>query len=226
MRGVYSQGFAQSITRLGCVADLPALVKKRDNICMAFKMSKSSLFAILLRSPWWYSVLFGFAVIGISLLIAGGQFVILGIFGSMPFFGIAGFAAYKESLKPSQARMLEVVEQARKMPAIQIAHKIAETYVQERFDSTAFKGNAAELELERGNRKYLLSTKRFKAANTGVEPLKQLVAAGEKAEATGYLYLALGEISDAAREFASQNDIELIQADRLTEFFDGKADIG
>lgn len=193
---------------------------------MAIKMAKSSLFALLLRSPWWYSVLLGLAVIGISLLIAGGQYVILGIFGSLPFFGIAGFAGHKQSLKPSQARMLEVVGQARKMPAIQIAHKIAESYVQERFDSTVFKGNAAELELERGNRKYLLSTKRFKAANTGIEPLKQLVAVGENNEVTGFLYLALGEISDAARDYADKNNIELIQADRLTAFFDGKADIG
>lgn len=158
-------------------------------------------------------------------MVAGGQYVILGIFGALPFFGIAGYAGYKQSLRPSQAQLLEVVEQARKMPAIQIANKIAESYISERFDSTAFKGNAAELELERGNRKLLVSTKRFKAANTGVEPLKQMVAAGENAEATAYLYVALGLISDAAREYASNNDIELVEAERLAAFFDGNAKI-
>ncbi len=192
---------------------------------MAFKMAQGSLFAILMRSPWWYSVLFGFAIIGISLLIAGGQYVVLGIFGALPFFGIAGYAGYKQSLRPSHEQLLEVVEQARKMPAMQVANKIAQPYIDGRFDSTPFKGNAAELELERGNRKYLVSTKRFKAANTGVEPLKQMVAAGENAEATGYLYVALGTVSDAAREYAQQNDVEIIEAERLAAFFGGNVQV-
>ena len=109
------------------------------------------------------------------------------------------------------------------MPARQIAEKIAESYIEKRYDSRAFSGNEAELELERGNRKLLLCSKRFKAANTGIEPLKQLVSAGEKVEATGYLYVALGDISASARDYAQQNDIELIQAGRLAAFFDGQA---
>ena len=192
---------------------------------MAFAMAKSSLFAVLLRSPWWYSVLIGLVIISISSVVVGGQYVLLGIFGALPFFGIAGYAGYKLSQLPSQKRVQEVDQQARKMPATQIAAKIADCYVKERYDSIVFKGNAADLELTRGNRTFLLSSKRFKVANTGIEPLKQLVAAGQKVEATGYLYVALGEISDAAREYANQNDIELIQADRLAAFFDHKARI-
>lgn len=192
---------------------------------MAFAMAKSSLFAVLLRSPWWYSVLIGLVIISISSVVVGGQYVLLGIFGALPFFGIAGYAGYKLSQLPSQKRVQEVDQQARKMPATQIAAKIADSYVKERYDSIVFKGNAADLELTRGNRTFLLSSKRFKVANTGIEPLKQLVAAGQKVEATGYLYVALGEISAAAREYANQNDIELIQADRLAAFFDHKARI-
>jgi len=188
-------------------------------------MAKNSLFAVLLRSPWWYSVLIGLVFIALSLIFAAGQYVILGIFGALPFLGIAGFAGYKQSQQPGQKRVLEVAEQVRKMPAAQIADKIAGSYIQEHYESTVFKGNAADLELSRGHRKILLCSKRFKVANTGVEPLKQLVAAGEKVEATGYLYVALGEISDAARDYAKQNDIEFIQASRLAAFFDGKANI-
>ena len=192
---------------------------------MAFKLAQGSLFAVLLRSPWWYSVLVGLLMIGLSAAVFGGQYVALGIFGALPFFGIAGFAGFKQSQLPSQKRVLEVDQMARKMPARQIAEKIADSYLEKRFDSRAFGGNEAELELELGNRKLLLCSKRFKAANTGVEPLKQLVSAGENVEATGYLYVALGDISAAARDYAQQNDIELIQADRLAAFFDGQARI-
>ncbi|MFK7997057.1 MAG: restriction endonuclease [Granulosicoccus sp.] len=188
-------------------------------------MSQSSLFAVLLRSPWWYSVLIGVAVIAMSAVIFDGKYVALGVFTSLPFLGIAGFAGYKQAKQPGKKRILEVAEQARKMPATQIAEKVASSYREARFDSVAFKGSAAELELSRGHLKLLLCSKRFKAANTGIDPLKQLVAAGERVEATGYLYVTLGEVSEAARSYASQHNIEIIQATRLTAFFDNKAGI-
>lgn len=192
---------------------------------MAFKMAKNSLFAVLLRSPWWYSVLIGLVLIAISSVIAGGQYVALGVFSALPFFGIAGFNGYKQSQLPSQKRIQDVDQQARKMSSGQIAAKIAESYVEARYDSVVVKGHAADLELTRGNRTILLSSKRFKVANTGIEPLKQLVAAGENSEATGYLYVALGEISATARDYAKRNNIELIEADSLAAFFDGKVQI-
>ena len=192
---------------------------------MAFKLAKGSLFAILLRSPWWYSVLIGLSFIAVSLVVLDGQYVILGIFGALPFFGIAGFAGYKQSQQPSQNRVLEVAQLARKMPTAQVAEIIADNYIKERYESCEFKGNAAELVLTRGHRTILLCSKRFKVANTGIEPLKQLVAAGEIAEATGYLYVALGEISATARDYAKQNNIELIQANRLAAFIDGQVQI-
>lgn len=188
-------------------------------------MSQNSLFAILLRSPWWYSALIGFVFIAISLAFFGGQYLLLGIFGAIPFFGVAGHVGYKQSKLPSQKRVSEVEAQARGMRSSQIAQKIAQSYTDARFDSEVFKGDAADLMLIRGNRTYLLCTNRFKVGNTGVEPLKQLVAAGEKAEATGYLYVALGGVSAAAKDYAEQNDVELIQASRLAQYFDGTANI-
>lgn len=192
---------------------------------MAFKMAKGSLFAILLRSKWWYSVLIGLFILGASLLITDAKYVVLSISVTLPFFAIGGYAAFKQFKEPSQKQILHVIQQAKKMPAGDIAEKIAANYIKNGYESIAFKGNGADLELTQGSRKVLLCSKRFKAANTGIEPLKLLVAAGEEAGATGYLYLALGEISATARDFAEKNDIELIQAIRLASLFDGKAKI-
>ena len=187
---------------------------------MAFKVAEGSLFSVLTRSAWWYSVLVGTALIAISAVVFSGEYVALGIFSALPFFGIAGYARFKQAKVPSKQRVLDVAEEARKMSAAQIADKISAPYVERRFDAIPFTGNAANLELTRGNRTLLLSSRRFKVANTGIEPLKQLVAAGAKIEATGYMYVALGEISAAAREYAESNDIELIQAAGLAAFFD------
>ena len=192
---------------------------------MALQIAKGSLFSVLLRSPWWYSALIGLFFIAISVVIAEAKYLVLGIASALPFFGIAGYAGRKQSQLPSRKRIQEVAQQARNMPASEIADIIASRYSEQNFECEAFKGNAADRELTRGYRKLLLSSKRCKVANTGIEPLKQLVAAGEKIEANAYLYVALGEISDAARQYAIQNRIELIQADRLAAFFDNQAKI-
>jgi len=192
---------------------------------MAFKLAKGSLFAVLLRSPWWYSGLIGLFLMLLSLPIADGKYVILGITAALPFFAIAGYSAYLQSKRPSQKRIVAVYEQAQRMRHTEIAQRIANCYTQIGYESKAFKGQAADLELTRGRRTVLLASKRFKAGNTGVEPLKQLVAAGQTAQTTRYLYVALGEISATARKYANLNSIEIVQASELAAYFDGQIQI-
>ncbi len=188
-------------------------------------MAKGSLFAVLLRSPWWYSILIGLAIIALGVILFEGKYLILGVMAALPFMAIAGYSAYREMQRPRQKRILEVQQEARTMTASVLAKKIAANYEKLNFDVTPFKGDAAELELERGKHKFLLSCKRFKAANTGIEPLKKLTVAGEKHKVTGYLYVTLGEISKNALEYAHEHDIEFIQAEALTEYLDGKIDL-
>lgn len=190
---------------------------------MALKMAQGSVFAVLLRSPWWYSALIAVLIIAFSIAVLRGQVAVIVMSLALPFMVIAGIAAFKQSREPSVKRIIEVDQEARELPAAQIASKIAATYEKENFESEPFKGKVAELELTRGYRKLLVSSKRLKAANLGIEPLKQLVAAGEKVEATGYLYVTLGDVSTSARDYARDNNIELIQASRLAAHFDGTA---
>ena len=192
---------------------------------MAFKMAKGSLFAILLRSNWWYSVLIGLVVLAAALLITDAKYVVLSISVALPFFAIGGYAAFKQFQQPSQKRVLEVTQQTRKMPAGIIAQKIAANYIKNGYESNAFNGDGADLQLSLGSRKLLLCSKRSKAANTGIAPLKLLVAAGEKTAATGYLYVALGDKSATARDYAEKHHIEFIQASRLAALFEGKAKV-
>ena len=56
---------------------------------MKFKMSEQSLFAILLRSPWWISLALavGFALLARALLPA--EYFVFGVMGGFPFIVIA-----------------------------------------------------------------------------------------------------------------------------------------
>ena len=188
---------------------------------MKFKMSQGSLFAVLMRSTWWYSALIALFAIAMGLVAFEGQYLIFGVATSLPFLGIAAYSAYNQAKRPKLKRVLEVDQAARKMSAGELAKTIGDHYEKNNFNVVTFKGDEAELVLERGRHKYLLSCKRFKAANTGIEPLKKLTAAGEKHEANRYLYVALGEISGSAFDYAQKNKIELIGAEALTEYFDG-----
>ncbi|WP_261844399.1 restriction endonuclease [Aliamphritea ceti] len=192
---------------------------------MAFKMAKGSLFAVLLRSSWWYSVSIGLFILVVSLALTDAKYAVLSVTASLPFLIIGAIACYKQLQQPSQKQVLDVVQQAKKMSAGIISEKIAANYIKRGYESSAFKGNGADLELTYGSRKLLLCSKRFKAANTGIEPLKLLVAAGQNIEATGFLYVTLGEISDAARNYAQEHNIELVESSRLATLFDGKAKI-
>ena len=78
----------------------------------SWQMSPNSLFAILLRSPWW-----------VSMLVAGGLFAVsrlfipwyYAIFMPLPFVVIAGIAAARQLRTPSAARIDATVAAARAM---------------------------------------------------------------------------------------------------------------
>jgi len=192
---------------------------------MAFKMAQGSLFAILLRSTWWYSILIGLVIIALCTAITDAQYLVLSTTVGLPFLVIGGYAGFKQLQQPSKKRVLAVIEEAKKMQALAVAQKIATSYTSNGYELNTYQGNGAELELKRAHQKLLVCTKRFKAANTGIDPLKSLVAVGETVDATGYLYVTLGDVTDAALDYAQQNRIEIVQSSRLVSLFDGKAKV-
>ena len=62
-----------------------------------------------------------------------------------------------------------------------------------------------------------MSCKRWKAANHGVDALKSLLAAKAVKEASGCTYIALGSVSDSARQFAKTEGIQLTTAPVLAQ---------
>ena len=60
----------------------------------------------------------------------------------------------------------------------------------------------------------LVVCRRWKAASTGVEPLRELQAAGRAREAQELVYVAAGDITEQARGFAQANGIRLVPEGR------------
>ena len=55
---------------------------------MKFKMSQNSLFAILLRSPWWVSFVVMAVVATLAAALLPQAYVAVGVLGATPFFVI------------------------------------------------------------------------------------------------------------------------------------------
>jgi len=66
-----------------------------------------------------------------------------------------------------------------------------------------------------------VSGKRWKVARTGIEPLRDLYAAKEAREAHECLYIATGEITDNARQFAQDKQIRLVDGPELARLLPG-----
>ena len=177
---------------------------------MQFKLNENSLFAILLRSSWWISVAIGLAVSALAVMLLPDAYRAAGYLTGAPFFVIGGMAAWRQWQAPSTSRIEKTVAAVRAMPYPDFAQVMEQAWRREGYDVQPVTGAGADFELRKEWRRSLVSCKRFKVARTGVEPLRELFAAKEAREAHDCIYVAIGEVTDNARAFASRHAIKVV----------------
>src|SRR5580765_1377848 len=176
------------------------------------KMHENSLFAMLLRSPWWMSGALAAAIT------VGLRFVVpieFAIFAAAPFGAIALYVLWRQLRAPSAARIAKGLEKLRAMPWEEFSRALEEAWRREGNEVKVLGTPQADFELIRGGRTTIVACKRWKATRTGVEPLRELEAAGRAREAQECIYVAAGEITAQAREFAAQKRIRLMEGAEL-----------
>lgn len=185
---------------------------------MKFRMSDKSLFAVLLRSPWWISLALAVVFALVARLLPPDLFW-FGAMGGFPFLVIAVLAARRQWREPRAARVLQTADAARAMPwvpfcAVLEAAWQAEGFEVERLPASGDRG--AELALHKAGMTTLVHARRWKAANLGVEPLRDLKAEIERTEARDGLVVAIGELTPQAARFAGANGIRVVDLSELT----------
>jgi restriction system protein len=178
-------------------------------------VAKRSLFAILSRSPWWLSVL-----IAAGVFMAVRQFMpdYAALASTLPFLAIAGYAGWRQMRAPSAERGADSLAALRALPWRVFAARIEEAFRRDGHAVAALAGSAADYELRKSGRVALLGCKRWKVAQTGVEPLRELLQAKQAANAGECIYVTAGELSPNARQFAAQNGIRLLCEAELVAF--------
>lgn len=181
---------------------------------MKWRMHENSLFAVLLRSPWWVSLLLTLAIF------AGLRLVIpwyYAAFGTLPIFIIGLVAAWRQLRAPSAENIATALDALRGMNWDAFSNLLEEGFRRDGYAVERLGGAQADFELTKAGRKSLVACKRWKAARTGVEPLRELRAAGEAREAAECLYVLAGDLSEQARGFAMQNRIRLVEGAELAQ---------
>ena len=187
---------------------------------MKFKMAPNSLFAILLRSPWWISFVLAIAIVSGSLAWLPARFAVYGAIGGLPIAIVGLVAAWRQLRAPSAVQLSANVDAALAMPWRELAKALENAWQQagytvERLEDT--KG-AVDLRLTEKGQVTLVSARRWKAASHGIEPLRQLHAAMQAQGADAGIYLAAqGTITEQAQTFARDHGLTLLPASALAQ---------
>ena len=137
------------------------------------KLPENSLFAILLRSRWWVSLLVALGAFALVRLFLNAGYA---FFAALPFVVITVVALWRQLRVPSGARLDAAIDALRAMTWEEFARALEQGYQRQGYVVKRVEG-AADFELEKAGRLSLVAAKRWKASSTGVEPLKELVAA-------------------------------------------------
>ncbi|WP_394788843.1 restriction endonuclease [Rhodoferax sp.] len=184
---------------------------------MKLKMAKNSLFAVLLRSPWWISMLL-VAAFGIaSAALLPTAYVPFGVMGALPFLVIGLIAAKRQWNVPSPTRVAETLAKVVAMPWRDFANALDTAYTAQGYTVTRLHGKAVDLALQKNGSTTLVACKRWKAANYGIDALRDVASAQELQNADRCIYIGLGNATDAARRFAQEQSIQLLSDTELAQ---------
>lgn len=181
---------------------------------MKLKMAPNSLFAILLRNPWWYSVVLVVVICAVSAALLPKDVVVFGAIGSFPFLVTAGIALKRQWNKPSAAAVEAEMARLAALSWREFSQELETRFARQGYAVTRLAAQgpstgAADFRLEKAGRVTLVAAKRYKAATHGVEALEALVAHKEAMGADDAHYLCLGTVSPQAAKYAREHAVKV-----------------
>lgn len=190
---------------------------------MKLRMAENSLFAILLRSPWWISFAIALALGTAAMALLPAAYRVVGAVSGVPFVVIGVVAALRQWRSPSAAQVAQTHAAVAAMAWPAFAKAIEDALCRDGYSVKPGSGAGVDLVLERNGRVTLVSARRWKSARIGVEALRALQTARDAADAQDALCICLGQLTDSARPFAAQHRIAIWQTAELAKLLRGLA---
>ena len=185
-------------------------------------MSDRSLFAMLLRAPWWVSFVVAGLVGMAGRLLFPADMVVFGLLAGFPFAVIGCIAAVRQWRAPSAAMVESTMQAVSAMSWKEFSGVMEEALRRDGFLVKPLQGGAADFAAAKVGTHALVSCKRWKAAKPGVEQLRELAAAVQAHEdAREGVFVTIGELSTNAQQFAASNRIQILQGAALAQLLKG-----
>ena len=169
-------------------------------------MAKENLFQILLRQPWWITVLVAFAIFWIAYAIHPA----IAPFVALPFVVLAIYIAFVQWRRGGPLDEAGTLATLRTMPWETFSGVVADAYRRQGYRVSPVNGRGYDFKLEKDGRVTLLQCRRWKVNQVGAGPVRELADAVDKNEASRGICLAAGEFSAPARTTAAAEPITLV----------------
>jgi restriction system protein len=186
-------------------------------------MARNSLFAILLRSPWWISVVLAIALGLLGAMVLPDGYRVAGALSGLPFAVIGVVAARRQWHQPSAARVAAVQQAVASMPWPAFSALLEQAFRRDGYTVQRGAAAPADFQLERAGRRTLVCARRWKSARIGLQDLRALQTARAADDISDALYIGLGELSGNAQPFAAAHGITIWQAGELAHAMRGLA---
>lgn len=189
---------------------------------MKLRMAPNSLFAVLLRSPWWISMTVALVMGAASFALLPTDYRYVGAMGGTPFV-VIGFVALSRQLRaPSARQSSELLSALAGMGWPELRSALEQGFTRQGWSVTRTQG-AADLLLQQEGRRAVVSARRWKAARHGEEALQALQGATVAHAASTGIYVALGDITPQARQLAKRHGLQILEGAELVQLLRGMA---
>ena len=179
------------------------------------KIPENSLFAMLLRTRWWVSFALAAAVALVTGALFPREIAPFAMLATLPFLVIGVIAAWRQLRQPSPARNEQLLQDCAALGWKDFSQRLQQAWQAEGYTVTPLTTAGADLQLERAGRTTLVSARRWKAANQGLEPLKELLARQQSLHADTAVYVSLQPPGDNALNWAKQQNLVLLNGNDL-----------
>lgn len=182
---------------------------------MAFKMAKNSLFAILLRSPWWVSLGIVGAIVLVSNALLPTDIRVFGWMGAFPFVVIGGIALKRQWGQPSAKQEAAAMERLQALSNVEMGAALVAGFEREGYTVQKSKRAGADLLLTRQGQTTVVSTQRWKMARPGVDVLKELQQTQTQIKADSAVFVHLYPLSDSAQNWVKSQSLTCLTGPAL-----------
>ncbi|MDP1532722.1 MAG: restriction endonuclease [Rubrivivax sp.] len=188
---------------------------------MKLQMAPNSLFAKLLRSPWWISLAIAAVLSLLAAALLPAEYRVVGAMSSFPFVVISALAARRQWHLPNAAKVSQTHDIVSKMNWPAFADLLEQAFRRDGYSVRRDPAPAVDFALERQGRTMYVSARRWKSARSGLDTLRSLQQARDAGDVSDALCIGLGELTETARPYAAEHSIAIWQAAELAQALRG-----